>query len=309
MTTHTSPSLHDLVLDGSENYDEANEAVTLLSKAGLASEYELDDMLSTFSDRDQSEYSTHNISKQIASLQQGNVKSQHSDEAEAREAKNRSRLTKIGFGFTTLFIFLTTVTGIAYQILPASIHRMILGPLFSYQVIDEQFPNYHSNEFIVKLHVFPSLIWNAIVMFQMYSASKYTNMTAHKWLGYAALLLVPVSIFGAILMLKFAFARSMIVGTYFFGALFMYFAIKTYTTIRDRDIASHREFALRMIGVGAGPGLLRLIFSAFNLLGFTADTPMHRREDFGTVFWLSMTSWALLTEMYLMKTRKQKQIL
>ena len=87
--------------------------------------------------------------------------------------------------------------------------------------------------------------------------------------------------------------------TTLFAIVFLFCLVKAYRHIRRKEVAQHREWVIRMYGVGLGVATTRPVVGMF--FAFRKLTP---HEFFGIAFWLGFTITFLGAEAWIGYTRK-----
>ena len=84
----------------------------------------------------------------------------------------------------------------------------------------------------------------------------------------------------------------------FFGALFLFAIVRAYVAIRRGDVRQHREWMIRLLGVGLGVGAVRAV--APPLVFLVDRRPL---ELAGAAFWLGLGLPVIAGELWIRFTR------
>jgi uncharacterized membrane protein len=153
------------------------------------------------------------------------------------------------------------------------------------------------------IHILPGALF---LIFGALQFSRRLRMRApkfHRWSGRALVILGLVIGLSA-----FAMSFQMAIGgvneiaaTVLFDLLFLFFLIRGFVAARKRDFVHHREWMIRMFGVGLGIATVRPIMGVF----FAASrlTHMTPHEFFGIAFWIGFTITLIAAESWINYTR------
>src|SRR5215469_5338051 len=152
------------------------------------------------------------------------------------------------------------------------------------------------------IHILPGALFLVLVPFQFVSSIRQKRLQLHRWMGRCLVVLALIIGISALVM-----SYKMNIGgpnetaaTTLFAILFLICLVKAYIHIRRKEVARHREWMIRMYGVGLGVATTRPIVGIF--FAFRRLTP---HEFFGIAFWLGFTITFLVAEAWLDYTRQR----
>src|SRR5215469_14116782 len=152
------------------------------------------------------------------------------------------------------------------------------------------------------IHILPGALFLVLLPFQFVGSIRQKHLQLHRWMGRCLVVLGLVIGISALVM-----TYTMNIGganetaaTTLFGILFLICLVKAYIHIRRREVARHREWMIRMYGVGLGVATTRPIVGMF--FAFRRLSP---HEFFGIAFWLGFTITFLAAEGWVDYTRQR----
>jgi len=150
------------------------------------------------------------------------------------------------------------------------------------------------------IHILPGALFLVLVPFQFAGSIRQKYLQLHRWMGRCLVVLGLVIGISALVM-----SYRMNIGgpnetaaTTLYAILFLICLTKGFIHIRRKEIARHREWMIRMYGVGLGVATTRPIVGMF--FAFRRLTP---HEFFGIAFWLGFTITFLVAEAWVEYTR------
>jgi len=151
------------------------------------------------------------------------------------------------------------------------------------------------------IHILPGALFLGLVPFQFAGSIRQKHLQLHRWMGRCLVVLGLIIGISALVM-----SYKMNIGgpnetaaTTLFAILFLICLVKAYIHIRRKEVARHREWMIRMYGVGLGVATTRPIVGIF--FAFRRLTP---HEFFGIAFWLGFTITFLVAEGWVEYTRQ-----
>jgi uncharacterized membrane protein len=152
------------------------------------------------------------------------------------------------------------------------------------------------------LHIIPGALFLILAPLQFVPAIRVNHPRVHRWMG-RILMLCGLIIGTSALVMSYKMnigGPNETAATTLYGILFLYCLIRAYVHVRRREFARHREWMIRMFGIGLGVATTRPIvgmFFAFRRLG--------PHEFFGIAFWLGFTITAFAAEAWVDYTRER----
>ena len=150
------------------------------------------------------------------------------------------------------------------------------------------------------VHIIPGAIFLVLAPLQFVPAIRDKHLNVHRWLG--RILLISGLVIGtSALVMSYTMnigGSNETAATTLFAIVFLFCLVKAYRHIRRKEVAQHREWVIRMYGVGLGVATTRPIVGMF--FAFRKLTP---HEFFGIAFWLGFTITFLGAEAWIEYTR------
>ena len=157
------------------------------------------------------------------------------------------------------------------------------------------------HEVLTLIHILPGALFLTLAAVQFMPSVRNKHLRLHRWMGRCLVMFGLVIGISALLM-----SYKMNIGgpnetaaTTLFAILFLICLVKAYIHIRKKEVARHREWMIRMYGVGLGVATTRPIVGMF--FAFRRLTP---HEFFGIAFWLGFTITFLVAEGWVEYTRQ-----
>jgi len=151
------------------------------------------------------------------------------------------------------------------------------------------------------VHILPGAIFLVLAPLQFVPAIRDKHLNVHRWLG--RILLISGLVIGtSALVMSYTMnigGANETAATTLFAIVFLFCLVKAYRHIRRKEVAQHREWVIRMYGVGLGVATTRPVVGMF--FAFRKLTP---HEFFGIAFWLGFTITFLGAEAWIGYTRK-----
>ena len=152
------------------------------------------------------------------------------------------------------------------------------------------------------IHILPSGLFLMLVPFQFAGTVRQKHLQLHRWMGRCLVVLgLIIGVSALVMTYKMNIGgANETAATTLFGILFLICLVKAYIHIRRKEVARHREWMIRMYGVGLGVATTRPIVGMF--FAFRRLTP---HEFFGIAFWLGFTITFLVAEAWVEYTRQR----
>jgi uncharacterized membrane protein len=152
------------------------------------------------------------------------------------------------------------------------------------------------------IHILPGALFLTLAAVQFIPSVRNKHPGLHRWMGRC---LVVLGLIIGISALVMSFKMNIggpneTAATTVYAILFLICLTKAYLHIRRKEVARHREWMIRMYGVGLGVATTRPIVGMF--FAFRRLTP---HEFFGIAFWLGFTITFLAAEAWLDYTRQR----
>jgi uncharacterized membrane protein len=143
------------------------------------------------------------------------------------------------------------------------------------------------------IHILPAGLFLVLVPLQFMPSVRQKHLEYHRWMGR---ILVVCGLIVGISALIMSYKMNIggpneTAATTLYAIVFLFCLSKAYVHIRRKEIAPHREWMIRMYGVGLGVATTRPIVGMF--FAFRRMTP---HEFFGIAFWLGFTITFLAAE-------------
>ena len=176
------------------------------------------------------------------------------------------------------------------------------GPRTGRADVDDGFARYPA---LTLMHIIPGLLFFLLAPLQFVSRLRNRAPSMHRWMGRVAVALGLVIGISALVM-SFRMAIGGInetAATVLFDVLFLFCLVKGCRCARRGDFVSHREWMIRMFGIGLGIATTRPIMGVFFATSrLTGLTP---HQFFGTAFWLGFTLTLIAAESWINYTRSR----
>jgi uncharacterized membrane protein len=143
------------------------------------------------------------------------------------------------------------------------------------------------------VHILPAGLFLVLAPLQFMLRVRQKHLQYHRWMGRV---LVVCGLIVGISALVMSFKMNIggpneTAATTLYAIVFLFCLSKAYLHIRRKEVARHREWMIRMYGVGLGVATTRPIVGMF--FAFRRMTP---HEFFGIAFWLGFTITSLAAE-------------
>jgi uncharacterized membrane protein len=222
--------------------------------------------------------------------------------ATAPVAKRMQRtLGRIGRWIFWLLILIGILSSLSRYILPHDLHarvaRVVYGPY------TQQLPVIAARPVFEAVHRVGGALYLVIGVSQFMPKLRARHLRLHRWLGRVFLLLtVLVAVGGAFMAVRFPYSGLQeAVPVVLFAAILLYSGYRAYRHARLREIAKHREWAMRAFSVGLGVATIRVFYV---VMIYTTDLPA--RECFNTSIWLGFMLTLLAAEVWINLTRPER---
>jgi hypothetical protein len=152
-------------------------------------------------------------------------------------------------------------------------------------------------------HIIPGLIFITLGPLQFVRALRIRRPGLHRWMG--RLVLISGVIIGCTALVM---SSQMAIGganetaaTIFFAILFLFALVKAFLSIRQRKVALHREWMIRMFAIGLAVATVRPIVGMF--FATRSITHLTPHDFFGMAFWIGFTIHLIAAEIWINYTR------
>jgi uncharacterized membrane protein len=181
---------------------------------------------------------------------------------------------------------------------------LVTGPRPGRADVDSGFAHH---PVLTLLHIIPGLVFFVIAPLQFARRLRNRAPRVHRWMGRIAVVLgLTIGISALAISFRIAIGGiNEIVATVLFDVLFLFCLVKGWICARRRDFIHHREWMIRMFGIGLGIATTRPIMGVFFATSrLTGLTP---HQFFGTAFWLGFTLTLVAAESWINYTRPRLQ--
>ena len=178
---------------------------------------------------------------------------------------------------------------------------LVTGPRAGRGDVDNGFARHPA---LTLIHILPGLLFLVLAPLQFARRLRSRAPRVHRWLGRLLLVLGIVIALSALVM-SFRMAIGGInetAATVLFDVLFLLCLVKGWICARRRDFVRHREWMIRMFGIGLGIATTRPIMGFF--FATSRLTHLTPHEFFGTAFWLGFTLTLIAAESWINYTRR-----
>jgi uncharacterized membrane protein len=151
------------------------------------------------------------------------------------------------------------------------------------------------------VHIVPAALFIMLVPLQFVPSIRSRHLNLHRRMG-RILLLCGLLVGLSALVMSYRMSiggANETAATALYATLFLVCLVKAYWHIRRKQIAQHREWMIRMFGVGLGVATTRPIVGMF-----FAFRKLRPHEFFGIAFWLGFTITFLAAEAWIGYTRR-----
>jgi uncharacterized membrane protein len=153
------------------------------------------------------------------------------------------------------------------------------------------------------VHILPGLLFMLLAPLQFVPTIRARVPRLHRWIGRLVLSLALV-IGGTAFLMSFQMAIGGVnemAATVLFDLLFLFCLAKGYAAARRRDLVAHREWMIRMFGIGLGIATTRPVMGIF--FATSRLTHLMPHEFFGIAFWIGFTTTLFAAESWINYTR------
>ena len=152
------------------------------------------------------------------------------------------------------------------------------------------------------VHIIPGALFLILTPLQFVPAIREKKPHVHRWMGRVLMICgLIVGISALVMSFKMNIGGpNETAATTLYAILFLYCLIRAYVHVRREEFARHREWMIRMFGIGLGIATTRPIVGMF--FAFRRLTP---HEFFGIAFWLGFTITAIAAEAWVDYTRQR----
>jgi uncharacterized membrane protein len=153
------------------------------------------------------------------------------------------------------------------------------------------------------VHILPGLLFMLLAPLQFVPTIRARVPRLHRWIGRLVLSLALI-IGGSALVMTFQMAiggLNEIAAIVLFDLLFLFCVAKGYAAARRRDFAAHREWTIRMFGIGLGIATTRPVMGIF--FATSRLTHLTPHEFFGIAFWIGFSTTLIAAESWVNYTR------
>jgi uncharacterized membrane protein len=157
---------------------------------------------------------------------------------------------------------------------------------------------------LTMVHIVPGLLFVLLGPLQFVRTLRTRRPRLHRWtgrivlgagaiIGVTALVMSPQMAIGGL---------NETVATMLFGLFFLFALAKAFFSVRQRNFALHREWAIRAFAIGMAVTTTRPIVGVF--FATSRITHLTPHDFFGIAFWLGFTSHLIAAEVWINYTRQ-----
>lgn len=161
---------------------------------------------------------------------------------------------------------------------------------------------YYASPYLTLVHVTTGFVFMVLGPVQFLASIRNRFLSFHRWSGRVFLLASLVGVISALTfvpMLPVFGSFSTRVGVVFAAAVFMVSLVMGFVRIRQRQIAKHREWMIRLFAIGLGISTFRVLLPLLMMPPLSATFP----EAWDTVVWLGFAINMLVAEVWINLTR------
>jgi uncharacterized membrane protein len=162
---------------------------------------------------------------------------------------------------------------------------------------------YFASPYATLVHVTVGFLFMVLGPLQFVGAIRNRWLRFHRWCGWVFLTASLVGVVSAVVFLpvlpvfgSFSTKVGVVVAATFFTVAL----VQGYRAIRRRDIATHREWMIRLFAIGLGISTFRVLLPLLMLPPLNASFP----EAWDTVVWLGFVINAAVAEVWINLTRR-----
>jgi uncharacterized membrane protein len=159
------------------------------------------------------------------------------------------------------------------------------------------------HEALTLIHILPGALFLTLAAVQFMPSVRNKHLLLHRWMGRCLVVLgLIIGVSALVMSYKMNIGGpNQTAATTLYAILFLICLTKAFVHIRRKEVARHREWMIRMYGVGLGVATTRPIVGMF--FAFRRLTP---HEFFGIAFWLGFTITFLAAEGWVEYTRQHR---
>jgi uncharacterized membrane protein len=179
---------------------------------------------------------------------------------------------------------------------------LVTGPRAGRADVDTGFAQHPG---LTLIHIIPGLLFFVLVPLQFVRRLRTRAPRVHRWIGRVAVCLgivIGISALGMSFQIAIGGINE-ITATVLFDLLFLFCLVKGWIAARRRDFVHHREWMIRMFGIGLGIATTRPIMGVFFATSRLSHLTPH--QFFGTAFWLGFTLTVVAAETWVNYTRER----
>src|SRR5258708_14818446 len=155
---------------------------------------------------------------------------------------------------------------------------------------------------LTRSHVVAGLVLALAIPLQLSTRVRLRYPGFHRWFGRFLMAVgLAVGISGYAMLAAPVVGPVEISAIVLFGSAFLGALLMSWWYIRHGDVARHREWILRALGIMLGIATTRPVMGVF--FATSSLTGLSPRQFFGVAFWIGFTSTTLAPEWYVRRTR------
>jgi uncharacterized membrane protein len=226
----------------------------------------------------------------------------HPNDAIMRRAALLERLAQLYFG--ALFLLVLTI-GLDHLLVPLEHRTPIVRALAGRDYAEIALPSFAAHPRLMNAHAITGLLFVSIAPLQLWQAWRVRHLRLHRALG---VVFIANALVAAVTGVWIASTLSLSgrgepVPNAFFSLLAVVFVARAVRCALRGDFEAHREWMLRVVGVGFGIGLARLyLFGLVHLAGLTSG------EAVGQALWLGAGTNLIVMEVWINVSRRLRAL-
>ncbi len=162
---------------------------------------------------------------------------------------------------------------------------------------------YIEHPLIAGLHMYAGILFLILAPLQFSKKLRANHISMHRILGRILMVCALISgLYGIAALVALPAFGGLATETsgWFFGCIFLFSIARAFWCIKNKKIASHREWMIRAFALGLGVGTQRLVLAILMM-----TTSYGFEQNFGPALWLGFAINMIIAEFWINITRSQ----